>query len=54
MFTDIFGTERLKVGLHMHTTVSDGRRTPEEAAEGTAAYLTVRLLMLARCADVER
>lgn len=33
MFTDIFGTERLKVGLHMHTTVSDGRRTPEEAAE---------------------
>ena len=33
MFTDMFGTERLKVGLHMHTTISDGRRTPEEAAE---------------------
>ncbi len=32
MFTDITGRRRLKVGLHTHTTLSDGHRTPEEAA----------------------
>ena len=32
MFTDITGKLRLKVGLHTHTTLSDGRKTPEEAA----------------------
>ncbi len=31
MFTDITGCRRLKVGLHTHTTRSDGHRTPEEA-----------------------
>lgn len=32
MMTDMFGTSRLKVNLHLHTTESDGHRTPEEAA----------------------
>lgn len=32
MYTDIFGKNRLKLGLHIHTTVSDGRKTPEESA----------------------
>ncbi len=32
MFTDIKGIRRLKVGLHTHTTLSDGRKSPEEAA----------------------
>ena len=32
MFTDITGRRRLKVGLHTHTTVSDGHKTPEEVA----------------------
>ena len=32
MFTDITNKRRLKVGLHIHTTLSDGRKTPEEAA----------------------
>ena len=27
MFTDMFGNDRLKVGLHMHTTRSDGKKT---------------------------
>lgn len=31
MFTDILGNTRQKVGLHVHTTRSDGRKTPEEA-----------------------
>lgn len=26
MFTDMFGNDRLKVGLHMHTTRSDGKK----------------------------
>lgn len=33
MFKDMFGNERLKVGLHIHTSVSDGRVSPEEAAK---------------------
>ena len=32
MFTDMTGKHRLKVGLHTHTTVSDGHKTPEEVA----------------------
>ena len=32
MFTDITNKRRLKVGLHTHTTLSDGRKTPEEMA----------------------
>ncbi len=32
MFTDITGKRRLKVGLHTHTTLSDGRKSPEEMA----------------------
>ncbi len=32
MIKDMFGRERLKVNLHLHTTESDGHRTPEEAA----------------------
>ena len=31
MYTDLFGKTRYKVNLHMHTNMSDGRRTPEEA-----------------------
>lgn len=32
MFTDIFGNKRYKINLHTHTTLSDARRSPEEAA----------------------
>ena len=32
MITDILGNKRYKINLHTHTTVSDGRKTPEEAA----------------------
>ena len=32
MQTDLFGKTRYKVNLHMHTNMSDGRKTPEEAA----------------------
>lgn len=32
MYTDLFGKQRMKINLHTHTTVSDGRKTPEEAA----------------------
>lgn len=31
MYIDLFGKTRYKVNLHMHTDLSDGRRTPEEA-----------------------
>lgn len=31
MYTDIRGKRRLKIGLHTHTTLSDGHKTPEEA-----------------------
>lgn len=33
MFVDITGKTRVKLGLHMHTTRSDGKKTPEEAAK---------------------
>ena len=33
MFTDIFGNKRFKINLHMHTTLSDGDKTPLEAAK---------------------
>ena len=32
MYVDMLGKTRLKIGLHTHTTLSDGRATPEEAA----------------------
>ena len=32
MFVDMLGKTRVKLGLHTHTTLSDGRATPEEAA----------------------
>jgi len=32
MYKDIFGKTRLKLGLHLHTTISDGRKSPEMAA----------------------
>lgn len=33
MYIDIYGKKRQKLGLHIHTTRSDGRKTPEEVAE---------------------
>lgn len=33
MFTDITGKRRLKACLHLHTSLSDGKVTPEEAME---------------------
>ena len=33
MYTDMMGVKRLKVNLHQHTTCSDGRKTPQEAAD---------------------
>lgn len=33
MFIDSHGDKRYKIGLHTHTTFSDGRKTLEEAAE---------------------
>lgn len=32
MFIDMFGNNRYKIGLHTHTTVSDGSVSPEESA----------------------
>ncbi|MBP3704084.1 MAG: CehA/McbA family metallohydrolase [Clostridia bacterium] len=32
MFTDMYGNARYKIGLHIHTTLSDGKVSPEEAA----------------------
>ncbi len=32
MYTDIYGKTRVRIGLHQHTTRSDGRLTPEEVA----------------------
>ncbi len=33
MQVDLFGNVRYKVNLHMHTTLSDGKRTPAEAVQ---------------------
>lgn len=33
MYTDLYGNKRQKVGLHIHTTVSDGKETPRAALE---------------------
>ena len=33
MFKDLYGKNRIKINLHTHTTCSDGKKTPEEAAE---------------------
>lgn len=33
MYKDIFGKTRQKINFHMHTTLSDGAKTPEEAAK---------------------
>ena len=33
MTKDLFGTNRLKINLHTHTTLSDGAKTPKEVAE---------------------
>lgn len=40
MYRDMFGNMRCKVGLHTHTTLSDGQATPREAAAiyKTAGY----------------
>ena len=37
MYVDLLGKTRVKLGLHTHTTLSDGRATPEEAARIYAA-----------------
>ena len=37
MFIDITGKKRLKIGLHTHTTLSDGHKTPVEVAAIYAA-----------------
>ena len=33
MIIDIEGNKRYKINLHTHTTISDGRKTPDEVAE---------------------
>ena len=33
MIKDMYGNVRFKIGLHIHTTLSDGRKTPEESAK---------------------
>ena len=38
MQIDLFGNKRFKVNLHTHTTCSDGKRTPQEAADIYAAH----------------
>ena len=39
MFIDENGEKWFKVGLHIHTRRSDGRKTPEEVAQNAqAAY----------------
>ena len=38
MIKDMFGTDRLKINLHLHTTQSDGHKTPEEAAARRTAF----------------
>lgn len=45
MFTDITGKKRLKIGLHTHTTRSDGSKSPEEVVRlyAEAGYDAVAL-----------
>lgn len=38
MIIDSLGVRRYKIGLHCHTTLSDGHRTPEEACAVYAAH----------------
>ena len=33
MYTDLLGKKRMKLGLHIHTTESDGKVTPEQAVQ---------------------
>ena len=33
MYVDMLGKSRVKLGIHTHTTLSDGKATPEEAAK---------------------
>ena len=33
MITNQFGEKYYKLGLHLHTTLSDGAKTPEEVAK---------------------
>ncbi|MBE6731123.1 MAG: hypothetical protein E7564_05500 [Ruminococcaceae bacterium] len=33
MYKDKFGNNYLKIALHLHTTITDGQKTPEEVAE---------------------
>ena len=33
MYQDMLGKQRVKLGLHVHTSLSDGRKSPEEVAE---------------------
>ena len=33
MYKDIFGKNRIKLGLHIHTSLSDGKHTPEISAQ---------------------
>ena len=33
LYIDLLGKKRMKVGLHIHTTRSDGHKSPEQAAE---------------------
>ena len=33
MYTDLLGKKRMKLGLHTHTNLSDGQKSPEQAAE---------------------
>lgn len=45
MYIDMFGKTRQKLGLHMHTSRSDGRKTPHEVVERyrTAGYDAIAL-----------
>ena len=45
MYTDIFGKKRVRLGLHHHTALSDGSRTPEQVARiyGDAGYDAIAL-----------
>ena len=51
MYTDIFGKTRVKVGLHQHTTRSDGALTPMEM---TALYRENGYDAVAQKGDVDK